>query len=174
MGLEWKPQIIQMVLVKQQLANADKDKLFPWHLPNVAADDRQIHLAEKAVGLALSSDYKDFLHLANGWRGFLQSVDLFGTVELSGNEKMVRALELLTHLDREGTLQASNLSRATLFPIAVSSDGIDVFLMTATNCRQSGHVIWFAGYEIDRYKSFSDYFEAMIDANLKVVQLLKS
>ncbi|QBG85282.1 SMI1/KNR4 family protein [Xanthomonas oryzae] len=43
---------------------------YPWHLPKVAATAEDIKIAEKAVGLEFSSQYKDFLRCADGWQGF--------------------------------------------------------------------------------------------------------
>jgi hypothetical protein len=43
--------------------------------------------------------YADFLRHANGWRGFLQATNLFGTAELNGGGQMSHACSRRLNLD---------------------------------------------------------------------------
>ena len=122
---DWKAEIVKLVLVKQALAEADRHKLWPWHLPSVAASDEQIEACERKLGFPLDPIYAQFLRHANGWRGFYQAVDLFGTEELCGNERLQRAREVLGYLEAS-VLQQSRVARDELLPIAVSRFDLDL------------------------------------------------
>ena len=52
-----------------------------------------------------------------------------------------------------------------LFPIAVSRDDLDLFVMVLKKGNRYGEIIWLAGGEIDRYESFTEFFKAMIEYN---------
>ena len=52
-----------------------------------------------------------------------------------------------------------------LFPIAVSRDDMDLFVMVLKKGERFGEVIWFAGGQIDKYESFTEFFLAMIEYN---------
>ena len=61
-----------------------------------------------------------------------------------------------------------------LFPLAVSRDDIDLFIIVLGNGTCSGNVIWIAGGEIERFKTFSEYFKAMISYNKKNLNILQT
>jgi hypothetical protein len=48
--IDWKKEIAVMALVKSELARADAGKLWPYHLPRVAATQAQILTAESCLG----------------------------------------------------------------------------------------------------------------------------
>ena len=162
---DWKEQIVTMVYVKQALHEVDESNLWPWHLPNVATTEEQLKVVEEYLGHNLDSRYKLFLKQADGWQGFYQTVDLFGTEQLLGGSKMSYATMLLDVLDEESVLKASGFAKNDLLPIAVTTSDKDLFVITCPHSVNPGVVIWFAGYEIDRFPSFDEYFLAMIDYN---------
>ncbi|MBW4421102.1 MAG: SMI1/KNR4 family protein [Myxacorys californica WJT36-NPBG1] len=168
---DWKKEIVVMVYVKQVLHDEDKSYFWPWHLPEVAATGAQLEEVEKHLGHALDLRYRLFLQHANGWQGFYQDVDLFGTSDLLGGGKMARALMFLDTID--DVLRESNLSKDELLPIAVSNTDIDFFVITRPNSVSPGMVIWFAGGEIERFSSFDEYFLCMVDHNRHMLTLAK-
>ncbi len=52
-----------------------------------------------------------------------------------------------------------------LFPIAASQTDKDLFVMVLIEGREYGQIILLAGGEIERFLSFSEFFEAMIEYN---------
>lgn len=161
-----------MVYVKQALAEADVRSLWPHHFPAVAATEAQIVAAERHLGFALDRKYVAFLRHANGWRGFYQTVDLFGTDELSGSDLMTYACELLGFIESE-VLAASDLRREDLLPIAATRQDKDLFVLVKPDAKQGGSVAWFAGTEIQRFDDFEEYFLAMVDYNRRQVEMTR-
>ena len=168
----WQELIIEMVAIKQLLAEADPRALWPHHLPAVAANEDSIRHAEQAVGEALDPLYRDFLHRADGWRGFFQNVDLFSTRDLIGSERGLHATKMMETLESVA-LHESRLRREWLLPIAASMTDLDLFVLTRRTAPKPGLVVWFAGGEIDRFANFREYFLAMIDYNRNEVAALR-
>jgi hypothetical protein len=106
---------------------------------------------------------------ANGWPAFYQAVDLYGTGDLLGNMRGIRGAEMLSFI--EGSVLAeSGLRREDLLPIAVSSTDLDLFVMVKHSAKKRGMVVWFAGYEVDRFQDFSEFFSAMVEYNRQEVR----
>lgn len=168
---DWKTQIAKLAYAKQQLAEIDTQKLWPWHLPSVAATKQEILACENILGFKIDSQYADFLMHANGWPGFIQAADLFGTTDLVGGERMKKAVEILSYLE-EGVLKQAGIVRDDVLPIALSPLDSDLFLITKPYTALPGTVIWFAGYEIQRFVDFQTFFLAMIDYNLLAIKEL--
>ncbi|MFJ4376070.1 hypothetical protein ACIP1T_26085 [Pseudomonas japonica] len=97
--MNWPEEIVKLVIVKQALAEVDSAGLFPFYLPGVAAEESSIRSVERHFETGVDKKYAGFLRYANGWRGVFQSVDLFGTDDLLGSEKMVAAKEILKYID---------------------------------------------------------------------------
>jgi len=169
---DWKTQITKLAYVKQKLAENDTQKLWPWHLPCVAATKQEITACESYLGFKIDSQYADFLMHANGWLGFIQAADLFGTSDLAGGERMKKAVEILSYLE-DSVLKQAGIVRGEVLPIALSPLDLDLFVITKPSTAQPGTVIWFAGYEIQRFVDFQTFFLAMIDYNLLAIKDLK-
>jgi hypothetical protein len=170
--MDWKKEIAVMALVKSELAKADTGKLWPYHLPRVAATQAQISAAESCLGHKLDEEYAQFLRHANGWPAFYQSVQLFGTEELLGNAAMENALRTVSYLE-ENVLKTSGVDRAALLPIAATDVDMDLFVIDRTGSPARARVIWFAGTEVQRFDSFNEYFLAMVDYNRAELAALK-
>jgi hypothetical protein len=168
---DWKASIAKVAHWKQIANENDKLGAFPWHLPRVAASKAMIAQAEAHVGISFSPPYREFLSLADGWRGFFVSTDLFGTEDfLSG-----RAIEVRNRLDVREYISGARLNDRDLVPIGASDVDMDVFLLISETATQnSGEVIWLAGSEVDRYLDFQEFFEAMINYNARLAQRLIS
>jgi hypothetical protein len=172
MPINWKSEIVKLAYIKQELANIDSQKLWPWHLPSVAASEQEILECESRLGFVLDLQFANFLRHANGWSGFIQATDLFGTADLGGDGKMPLAQEMLGYLEDSVLVQAG-ITRENVFPIAVSAVDLDLFVMTKPSAVLAGIVIWFAGYEIQRFNDFQEFFLAMVDYNILQIENLK-
>ena len=119
-------------------------------------------MAQDKLQIKISQDYIDFLLCANGWKCFYQLVDLFGTKDFDTENMSLAKMLLNTELEYDESL---NDIKEYLFPIAVSQTDKDLFVMVLKEGREYGQIIWLAGWEIERFFSFSDFFEAMIEYN---------
>lgn len=167
---DWRKEIGIAHLVKQRVAQLDRDALWPFHLPEVAASEDQLIAADQIGVRRLDRQYRDFLKCANGWQGFYQSIDLFGTPDLLGGIRLQRANELLAALE---PLEAvCGTKRQDCQPIALSRDGIDVFVVANDGSADAGAVYWLAGQLVQRFTNFDEFFLAMVDYNRLEAQVL--
>lgn len=162
--MNWKEEIVKLVYIKQQIAERDLRHLWPHHLPEVAATRAEISAAEAALGFPLDDRYKDFLLFANGWKGFYQSVDLFGTFDLIDSERASHAHKLTKAIDTAAWMEAGENIEHVL-PIAATPVDLDIFLIAKSSARKPGSVIWFAGGHVETFPDFEEYFLAMVDYN---------
>lgn len=159
---EWKERIEEMRAVRDELYQADREQMWEYYHPEGAAERSEILSAQEKLQINLSQDYIDFLLCANGWKCFYQLVDLFGTKDFD-SEIMSYARELLNvELEYHDELRTV---KEYLFPIAVSRTDKDLFVMVLAEGSEYGQVIWLAGGEIERFDSFGEFFEAMIEYN---------
>lgn len=161
---DWKTEIVIAVYVQNETMKLDTDQLWEYHLPEVAATEQELIAAERHLGFRLDAQYRRFLSYADGWRCFYQRVDLFGTRDLRGGLLMQEALLMLQHIDLV-SLEKEKIRVSDLLPIAYSRTQSDLFLMLKPGTVAPGTVLWFAGYEIERYPDFDDFFLAMVDYN---------
>ncbi len=159
---DWKSIIVTLVYIRQKMRKVDKDNLWEYYLPEVATTKEDIDQVQQKLHICLSDEYQNFLLYANGWSCFYQMVDLFGTKDFI-SDKMERALEMLS-IVLEYNEELYEMKK-NLFPIAISRIDIDLFVMVTKKGEMFGEVIWFAGGEIERYKSFTEFFMAMIEYN---------
>lgn len=169
---DWKEYISTMVLVKQELMRRDMDQVWPHHFPEIAASEEEISETEKELKVTLNPNYREFLQFANGWKGFYQTVDLFGTKELNHSAKMSYAFSQLHAIEKD-VLKKSGNDVNQLLPIAVTESDLDLFALCLSNSPTPGKVIWFAGEVIDSFESFNEFFIAMIDYNREEIAALE-
>ena len=160
---DWKKEIAVAWYVQNEIDKLDTQKIWRYYLPKVAATEQDLVEAETALGHPLDARYREFLKFANGWRCFFQYVDIFGTEELIGGTMMHRAHILFNEI--VPALSTSGVAMSDLLPIAVSSNDKDLFVIVKPGGPQPGTIVWFAGYEIERFPTFDDYFLAMVDYN---------
>jgi len=172
-GQDYDELIATMILVKQEIQKFDKEELWEYYLPEIAASEDAIIRTESLQGFSIDSNYKAFLKHADGWLRFYQSVDLFGTKELNDSLKMNYANNILNAIE-DSVLDNSGFLRDQLLPIAATSIDKDLFVITKPNSLKPGIVIWFAGDEIDRFESFTEFFLAMTDYNREELKYFKS
>ena len=169
---DWKQQIAVAWLVRQEMMGVDTQKLWPYHLPEVAAADEQLLEAEQHLGHSIDPRYKAFLKCANGWPAFYQAVDLFGTDDLIYGSRKENGEFILSLLD-EAVVKKSGIKREDLLPIAATNLDRDLFVITRPTSNSPGIVIWFAGEEIDRFPNFDEFFLAMVEYNRIAVKRFK-
>jgi hypothetical protein len=169
---DWKQEIAIAWLVKQAMMDLDKENIFPYHMPELAASEENISNAERMLGHELDSRFKEFLHHANGWQAFWHAADLFGTADLIGGRRKETGQFLLKMIP-DGVLCNSGIRRNDLLPISATKLDKDLFVITRPSSRYPGTVIWFAGEEVERYASFDEYFLAMVNFSRKDVEWLR-
>lgn len=160
---DWKKEIAVAWYVQNESAKLDTQGLWRYSLPKVAASEQDLAQAEEILGHSLDARYRDFLSYANGWPGLLQDIDLFGTAELCG-PPMQRAQDILEAID-PAVWSESAIAVTDLLPLGLSSGHNDLFVVIKPHSEKAGVVIWFAGYEIERFASFDEFFLAMVDYN---------
>ncbi|MCK7547905.1 SMI1/KNR4 family protein [Marinobacter koreensis] len=171
--MDWAKEIVVMVAVKQAIADLDDQGLWPHHFPEVAASNDDLQSLEASLGFELDKEFAVFLTKANGWKGFYQTVNLFGTSELAGGPEFRRAEKVLDSIQKD-VLSQSGLARNSLLPIAASTADSDVFALCKPNSQFFGQIIWLAGAEIDRFSSFNEFYLSMVDYNRNEYQDLKN
>jgi hypothetical protein len=134
---DWKQRIVQLVLVKQKLAEVDTKGLWRYHLPALAATEEKVRAVEARLGEPLDPGYRAFLSHADGWPAFLQTVDLFGTADLQGGDRGRHGAEMLSHVE-DVVLTKGGLRREDLLPIAATPVDLDLFVMTKRSAPQPG------------------------------------
>jgi SMI1/KNR4 family protein SUKH-1 len=169
--LNWKEEIVKLVYVKQAIAEVDRGRLYTHHLPKIAATNAQIHAAERALEFALPNDYVAFLLCADGWDGFLQNTDLFGTPDLCGSHRYQAALESIDMYD-DNVFANIGVAKDDLFPIGYSPLDGNLYMMVKPNAQTVSDVLWLEGGERERYPTFSEFFLAIVDFNRLVLQIV--
>lgn len=169
---DWRSEIVRMVEIKQAISEADAEGLWEFHLPKVAAAPEALKSVERLLGFKLDPEYRDFLGYAAGWPSFFQSIDLFGVDDLAGSPRMDLARQLVAGLEPV-VLEQAGLRADQLVPIAATTVDLDVFVMPVTDGVQRPPVVWLAGYEIERFSSFDDFFLAMIEYNSRELSALR-
>jgi hypothetical protein len=163
--INWVDEIVTLVYVKQVLAEFDQHQLYPHHLPKVKATKNKIAACETALGHKLEPDHVAFLLHADGWDGFMQSSDLFGTPDFCGSDRYLRSQTVLRAYSQD-VFTGIGLTRMDFFPIAFSLPDKDLFAMVKMGVSSKSRVFWLAdNKEVDRFPSFAEFFLAMIDYN---------
>ncbi|MBD8526817.1 SMI1/KNR4 family protein [Pseudomarimonas arenosa] len=153
-----------MIRIKQATCEADKERLWEYHWPRVAASEVALIEVERHLGFELDPGYRNFLAVADGWPSFFQGVNLFGTPELLGGPAMLAANEILDAAEPYLEVQCG-IGRPSAFPIAASARDKDVFFMQLQGSALQPPLVWWAGEEVDRFASFSDFFASMVEYN---------
>lgn len=158
----WEELIIKMLKVRNDLYIADKNRLWQYYYPEVAATQREIDNIQNKLKITLSNDYMNFLLCANGWQCFYQMVDLFGTCDLMSDKS--ETSKKLLNIEMEYDERLKKLD-GYLLPIAASRNDKDLFVMSLKKEPNFGEVIWLAGGEVDRFSTFVKFFESMVEYN---------
>lgn len=163
--IDWPSEIVNGVLIQQRLRELDRRKLWQYFLPEIAASEDEIAATEQALGYRLDSSYRQFLRYANGWRSFFQDVDILGTKGLAGGAVAHAALAQLDAIEPEIFADNVGLDIGDVLPIAASTLQSDMFLLGLPRSKEPGIVVWFAGYQIERFANFEEFYLSMLDYN---------
>lgn len=172
MKKSWENEIEVLISIKKEIKDKDINEIWEFNLPQKAAADDEIQKIELKLGYTLDEAYVSFLKIANGWKAINQAIDLFGTNELLDSEQMNYAQILLKTLSEDGVLHASGFDYDELLPIAVSRYDTDLFVIAKNGSNCPGIIIWFAGYEVERYDNFEEFFRAIVEYNRLNIQYL--
>ncbi len=160
----WPVLIGTLVQVQQALAQVDGG-LWPHHYPEVKAGKHQVDHAEQKLGFSLPSSYRDFLLHADGWKGFFQSIDLFGCGELVGG-KHREYFEATYGRLNSAQWGALTLSPEAVLPIALTLEDKDALVLDLRSRHDDEfRIVWLAGEPIDEWPSFAECFTSMIEYN---------
>jgi len=171
---DWKAEIVKGVIAHQRLQELDVRGLWSYHLPEVAAGEDEIAATERRLGFALDSKYRAFLRHANGWRSFYQDVGIFGTRALLGEGTMTAARDQLNALEPDVFMNDVGIEIGDLLPIAASELQPDMFLLGLSGSSAPGAVIWFAGYLVERFTDFDEFYLAMLDYNRRQIRIFET
>jgi hypothetical protein len=167
MSFDFKAEISRIAYWKKLAADHDENGALPWHLPKVGAHSDQIREAQEIVGFEFPVDYAQFLRLANGWKAFHILTDLFGTYDFLNRRHVA---ETKRH-ELKSFLENTGLASGDVVVVGASDLDLDVFLLVSPHSKiLPGGVIWFASEEVERYRSFSEFFSAMVNYNAMVAQ----
>jgi hypothetical protein len=148
-------------MIRQRLSQIDT--LYQYPLPEVGAVAQSLETAERSLGFSLDGQYRDFLTHADGWHGFLQRIDLFGTRELAGGGSMKAAPAQLAAVAPEDFENAVGVPLGDLYTVGASLSQSDMWLQGKPGTSTEGRVIWFWGSDFEWYPDFSEFFLAMLD-----------
>lgn len=170
---DWRPPIVEMAMVKRDLAAWDPKGIFPNRLPEVAATEQEIRDAERSLGVAFDGEHRGLLSFADGWKCFYQSVTLLSTSELAGGALRDSALEAFEYAPE--ALEELGKTAEALLPIAASLEQADVFVMPIDGGVVGRQVHWLAeGEVVDTFESFGQYFVSMIDYTRRRISKLQA
>ena len=169
--MDWKREISIAHLVKQKVAEVDAVGLWAHPFPNVAANEAEVIGLEENLGFSLDENMRQFLLHANGWKSFFQSIDIFGCEDFITGDIHNRSEKILSSL--ENLKELCGFDASDLIPFAVSSDDIDVFVISKSTSSTPGKVFWFAGGLVDQFPDFNEWFLSMVDYNRRQFQKMR-
>lgn len=161
---DWSALFAEMETAKRRLAASDRDGLWRHEQRRPPAIPSRIAEIATVTHCSVDPEYADFLLHADGWSAILQDIDLFGTADFY-TDAYAEAEELVRVIEDEVEIEHGE-SFTRLIPIGASRTDIDILVMPcASDLKRPAPVIWLAGGEIERYRTFSDFFRGMIAEN---------
>lgn len=161
---DWSALLAEMETAKRRLAVRDRDGLWRHESRRPPAVPERIAEITTVTHCPVDPQYADFLRHADGWPAILQDIDLFGTADY-GSDAYMEAEELVRVIGDEADIRrGEGFSR--LIPIGASRTDIDILVMPCmTEPKRPAETIWLAGGEVERYRTFSEFFRGMIAEN---------
>jgi hypothetical protein len=172
--VDWKMEIVSTVMAKQTITSLDKGNAFQLTIPKLAASEQAIHGAEMRLGFEFDDDYAAFLGHGDGWDFFaLSDGDLFSTSDYPEGRRYQEALRIMNLIAKEGALQDTDIGLDDVFPFCASRHSSDIYLMKKRHIQGNLRVYWFAGYLVDSFPSFLDFFRSMRAYDLRNIEDMK-
>ncbi|EHY87326.1 hypothetical protein SacazDRAFT_00347 [Saccharomonospora azurea NA-128] len=161
---DWSALLAEMETAKRRLAAHDRDGLWRHESRRPPAAPERIAEIATVTHCPVDPEYADFLRHADGWPAVLQDIDLFGTGDY-GSDAYMEAEELVRVIEDEAEIKrGEGFSR--LIPIGASRTDIDILVMPCmAESKRPAEIIWLAGGEVERYRTFSEFFRGMIAEN---------
>lgn len=161
---DWLALFAEMEAAKRRLEVSDREGLWRHESRRPPAASERIAEIATVTGCPVDPEYADFLLYADGWSAILQDIDLFGVADF-GSVAYVEAVKLVRVIEDEVEIERGD-DFTCLIPIGASRTDIDILVMPcARESNRLAPVIWLAGGEIERYRTFSDFFRGMIAEN---------
>jgi len=158
---DWPTKIVELVRVKERIAQLDADGIFPLTLPAVAAPAGRLDAYEERSGLALDPGHRSFLEAADGWRSFFETQDLLSVEQLASGEHRDVFTQWIDSAPPQAL--AAGYSSATLLPVAVDLDMPLFAAMPVVDGRVAGQVVTLDPSGIlDEFDSFEEYVDSTI------------
>jgi hypothetical protein len=167
--IDWQAHVDALTEVRALLEQWDADKLFSYLPAPAGATEDELLAVEAHLGEPLDPQYRAFLAIANGWPGFIQSNDLFGTEDLLGGPRMQLAREFVGYLERE-PVPGDTVHAADFVPIGASQFEDDVFLLARHHTAQPGKVSWYAGDHFETHDTFEAFFLSLVAVGREVIE----
>jgi hypothetical protein len=160
---DWPLQIVRLVDTQRQLASLDGPvQTYTYHRPRQGATEEELTAFERQeLRASLPTDYRTFLSVADGWESFWQNADLFGLFELTGGGSGARGQDLLEHHATIPDIWAT-FGPDDVMPIGAARDNFDLFVLGRAEGPIDGLVVWLANEVIEQFRSFSEFFEYMV------------
>lgn len=162
---KWIQYIVEMGKIKEQLVKKDNSGVHKFYFPEVKATNDEINFAETLLGVELDKSYKEFLKRANGWKGIMLNINIFGTNELIDNNIQNKAFEFLKIIEEDVLIPNFSCKAHDLIPIAMTFTDKDIFVMSKSSSNMYGKVIWLAGEVVDIFNNFEEFFLSIIEYN---------
>lgn len=161
---DWSALFAEMELVKRRLAVSDREGLWRHESRRPPAAPERIAEITEVTHCSIDPEYVDFLLHADGWPAILQDIDLFGTADFSTTA--YADAEELVHVIQDEVEICRGEDFTRLIPIGASRTDIDILVMPCVKeLNRRAPVIWLAGGEVEKYRTFSDFFRGMIVEN---------
>jgi hypothetical protein len=174
-NIDWKLEIVSTVMAQTEICRLDKEGIYNYNLPKLAATPEAISHCQQIIGFEFDEDYAEFLTYADGWDAFaVGDGDLFGTGDYLGSDRFIETQKFLKDHAGESGLDVIEVSIEDVFPICMSRFDIDLYIMRKRHVPGVSRVYWFAGYLIDEFPSFLDFFQSMRAYNLQRLETMKA
>ncbi|MEW2116096.1 SMI1/KNR4 family protein [Streptomyces sp. NPDC005474] len=161
---DWSALFAEMETAKRRLAVSDRDGLWRHESRRPPVAPERIAEIAAVTHFPLDPEYAEFLLHADGWPAILQDIDLFGAADF-GTAAYAEAEELVRVIEDEVEIERGE-DFTHLIPIGASRTDIDILVIAcARESNRPAPVIWLAGGEVERYRTFSDFFRGMIAEN---------
>jgi hypothetical protein len=171
---DWRLEIASTGAAKQELSNVDKQKIFSFTIPKLAATQKAVLEAQNRLGFEFDDDYAEFLCFGNGWDSFaLSDGDLFGTGDYPTSRRYLEAVSIMNLIAEGGVFKDTDIKIGDAFPFCACEHSSDLYLMKKRHVTGQPRVFWFAGYLVDTFPSFLEFFRSMRAYDHKNVEYLQ-
>jgi hypothetical protein len=168
----WHGLVAELDAVLLELHRLDP-RIHEYYPAGRPATEFELKVVEGCLGEALHPVYRSFLKQAAGWRHACLDMILFAPEDLIAGPNYERGREALGWLDEESVLTHYGLAASDFIVAGMAESSIDLIALQRRTAPEPGLVRWFAGYEIESYPTFGDYFHAILNLNRRRLERLR-